>query len=286
MAKVSAVPLSDHSVGLGYRRSMYDEVKQELVTPNQLPFDFLEIAPENWMNAGPRLKAQLHELRQQVPVTSHGLSLSIGSPAPLDIPFLKRLKQFLDEFEIALYSEHLSYCSDEGHLYDLMPIPFTCEAVKYVSERINTVSDMLQRRIVLENVSFYAMPSDDMTELEFITQVLTEADCDLLLDVNNVYVNSINHGYDPKQFISQLPAERVRYMHIAGHYQQQPDLTIDTHGADVIQPVWQLLEHAYTCVGHHPTLLERDFNIPPLATLSAELSQIRQHQIQSHAIVS
>ena len=280
--KVSAVPLNSDSVGLGYRRSMY----QELIECDQLPFDFLEIAPENWMNTGPRLQHQLRALRERVPFTTHGLSLSIGSFAPLDHAFLKRLKTFLDEYNIDLYSEHLSYCSDDGHLYDLMPIPFTTDAVSHVSQRIRTVSDILERPLVLENVSFYAMPSHDMTELEFINAVLTEADCGLLLDVNNVYVNSINHGYDARQFIAGLPAERVRYMHIAGHYQQQPDLIIDTHGADVIDPVWKLLDNSYQQVGCHPTLLERDFNIPSLNTLSNELATIRKTQALQHAVLS
>ena len=275
------MPLNPNSVGLGYRRSMYEE----LISFEQLPVDFLEVAPENWMNAGPRLQKQLQSLRERVPFTTHGLSLSIGSFAPLDRDFLKQLKAFLDQYQIELYSEHLSYCSDDGHLYDLMPIPFTADAVKHVSERIRTVSDVLERPLVLENVSFYAMPSQDMTELEFITAVLSEADCDLLLDVNNVYVNSVNHGYNARQFITALPPERVRYMHIAGHYQQQPDLIIDTHGADVIDPVWQLLDLGYQLVGCQPTLLERDFNIPPLEQLTHELGIIRETQALQHAHV-
>ena len=276
------MPLNSDTVGLGYRRSMY----QELIQCDQFPFDFLEIAPENWMNSGPRLQHQLRALRERVPFTTHGLSLSIGGFAPLDLPFLRRLKAFLDDYDIELYSEHLSYCSDEGHLYDLMPIPFTADAIGHVSERIRTVSDVLERPLVLENVSFYAMPDGDMNELEFINAVLAEADCDLLLDVNNVYVNSINHCYDPVQFITGLPAERIRYMHIAGHYQQQADLIIDTHGADVIDPVWQLLKTSYQYAGCHPTLLERAFNIPSLDTLSNELATIRKTQATQHAIVS
>ncbi|RUO76293.1 hypothetical protein CWI81_08070 [Idiomarina seosinensis] len=254
---------------------------QELVENDQLSLDFLEVAPENWMNAGPRHQHQLRELTERFPFSTHGLSLSIGSPVPLDIEFVQRVKAFLDEHQIDTYTEHLSFCSDEGHLYDLLPIPFTEQAVDYVSERIRRVSDVLERRIALENVSFYAMPPGEMSELDFINSVLEKADCDLLLDVNNVYVNSVNHGYDPLHFINQLPSERIRYLHIAGHYQQDSDLIIDTHGADVIDPVWELLKATYSRHGQRPTLLERDFNIPSLATLDNELSKIRQLKSQA-----
>ncbi|WP_276567843.1 DUF692 domain-containing protein [Idiomarina seosinensis] len=272
-----AEQLDIRGVGLGYRRSMY----QELVENDQLSLDFLEVAPENWMNAGPRHQHQLRELTERFPFSTHGLSLSIGSPVPLDIEFVQRVKAFLDEHQIDTYTEHLSFCSDEGHLYDLLPIPFTEQAVDYVSERIRRVSDVLERRIALENVSFYAMPPGEMSELDFINSVLEKADCDLLLDVNNVYVNSVNHGYDPLHFINQLPSERIRYLHIAGHYQQDSDLIIDTHGADVIDPVWELLKATYSRHGQRPTLLERDFNIPSLATLDNELSKIRQLKSQA-----
>ncbi|MGM0526698.1 MAG: DUF692 domain-containing protein [Pseudomonadota bacterium] len=283
MAKENVVRVSvaeqpnPRGIGLGYRRSMF----QELVENDQLCLDFLEVAPENWMNAGPRHQYQLRELTERFPFSTHGLSLSIGSPAPLDIDFVRRIKAFLDEHQINTYTEHLSFCSDEGHLYDLLPIPFTEQAVDYVSERIRTVSDILERRIALENVSFYAMPPGDITELEFINSVLKKADCDLLLDVNNVYVNSVNHGYDPLTFINELPSERIRYLHIAGHYQKDSDLIIDTHGADVIDPVWDLLKATYSRHGQQPTLLERDFNIPSLATLDNELSKIRQLKSQA-----
>ena len=210
----------------------------------------------------------------------HGLSLSLGSPAPLDEAFVKRIKQFLDQHQVRLYSEHLSYCSDEGHLYDLMPIPFTDEAVKHVADRILRVQDILQRRLVIENVSYYAAPGRQIDEIEFINAILEKADCELLLDVNNVYVNSINHGYDAKAYIDAINSKRIAYMHIAGHYNEAEDLIIDTHGADVIDPVWQLLEHTYQQHGVIPTLLERDFNIPALSTLFEEVGHIRDIQSQ------
>lgn len=170
----------------------------------------------------------------------------------MDEAFLHRLKRFLKEHQIRYYSEHLSYCSDDGHLYDLLPIPFTEEAVHYVADRIRRVQDILEQRIAMENVSYYAAPGKKMEELDFIQAVLQEADCDLLLDVNNIYVNSINHRYDAETFLRQLPAERIRYIHVAGHYQEAEDLIVDTHGADVIDPVWQLLEKPIAILASFP----------------------------------
>jgi len=243
--------------------------------------NFLEVAPENWIGVGGRLGAEFREFTGQYPFIGHGLSLSIGSPAPLDETFLFRLKRFLNEHDFRCYSEHLSYCSDAGHLYDLMPIPFTEEAVHYVAARIRRVQEILERRIAMENISYYAAPGKELEEIDFINAVLTEADCDLLLDVNNIYVNSINHRYDAVEFLKKLPAERIVYFHMAGHYDEAKDLKIDTHGAPVIGPVWDLLETAYAHFGVVPTLLERDFNIPPLPELLTEISHIRALQSKS-----
>jgi uncharacterized protein (UPF0276 family) len=240
--------------------------------------DFFEIAPENWIGIGGRMGKDFRHFTERYPFVAHGLSLSIGSPAPLDETFIQRVKRLLDEHGIRFYSEHLSYCSDDGHLYDLMPIPFTEEAVHYVAGRIRRVQDILERRIAMENVSYYAAPGKEMEELDFLNAVLQEADCDLLLDVNNIYVNSINHRYDAESFLKSLPAERVAYFHIAGHYDEADDLKVDTHGAAVIDPVWSLLETAYRHFGVVPTLLERDFNIPPLPELLAEVSHIASLQ--------
>ena len=240
--------------------------------------DFFELAPENWIGIGGRMGRNLRYFTERYPFVAHGLSLSIGSPSPLDVPFIHRIKQLLDEHDIRCYSEHLSYCSDDGHLYDLMPIPFTEEAVHHVAGRIRHVQDILERRIAMENVSYYAAPGKEMEEIAFLNAVLEEADCDLLLDVNNIYVNSINHRYDAELFLKSLPADRVAYFHIAGHYDEADDLKIDTHGAAVIDPVWSLLQTAYQHFGVIPTLLERDFNIPPLPELLAEVSHIAQLQ--------
>lgn len=245
----------------------------------------MEVAPENWMGVGGKRGRLLREYLDRVPFVCHGLSLSIGGPSPLDETFLHRLRQFLDAHAIRCYSEHLSYCTDDGHLYDLMPIPFTEEAVHHVAARVRRVQDILERRIALENVSYYAAPGAELSEIEFIKAVLEEADCDLLLDVNNIYVNSVNHRYDALDFLRSLPGERIAYGHIAGHFNEAEDLIIDTHGADVIARVWKLLDQAYDAFGVFPTLLERDFNIPAADELLREVARIRslQEQHQDHA---
>ena len=161
-----------------------------------------------------------------------------------------------------------------------MPIPFTDDAVGYVAQRIRRVQDILGRQIGIENVSYYAAPAQRLTELDFINAVIEEADCGLLLDVNNIYVNSINHGYDAAAFLEALPGDRVLYVHVAGHYEEAEDLRVDTHGADVIDPVWDLLDRAYQRFGVMPTLLERDFNIPKLPELLQEVDRIKQAQLR------
>jgi len=238
--------------------------------------DFLECAPENWIGVGGPAGEALAELAARQPLTCHGLSLSLGSTAPLDTVLLEQVGRFLARHNVPLYSEHLSYCSDDGHLYDLLPIPFTEEAVRHTASRIARVQDLLGRRIAVENVSYYLAPEPAMDELAFTNAVLAEADCDLLLDVNNVYVNACNHGYDADAFIAGLPAARIVCLHVAGHLDDAPDLKIDTHGSAVIDPVWDLLARTYARIGARPTLLERDFNFPPYAELRGELQHIRQ----------
>ena len=262
------------SAGLGLRRALLDEL---LAAPADA-FDFLECAPDNWIGVGGRYGEALQTLSSRHALTCHGLSLSLGGVAPLDDTFLARTRRFLDQHGVALYSEHLSYCTDDGHLYDLMPIPFTEEAVRHVAAHIRQAQDALGRRIAVENVSYYAAPYQAMDEADFIIAVLSEADCDLLLDVNNIYVNAINHGYDARGFLARMPSARIASYHIAGHYDEADDLKVDTHGAPVKDDVWSLLSLAYATHGVRPTLLERDFNFPPLAELAAELQRIRHLQ--------
>ena len=261
--------------GLGLRRPLADKLMAD--PPEDV--DFMEIAPENWIHVGGALGKKLRFFTERYPFLIHGLSLSIGSPAPLDERLVRDIKAFMAEHKIRMYSEHLSYCGDDGQLYDLMPIPFTDDAVHYVAGRVQRVQDILEQRIALENVSYYAPSDSSMTEKDFLLAVLEEADCDLMLDINNIVVNSINHRYDASDFLRDMPAERIRYFHLAGHYVEDEDLRIDTHGNAVDDQAWQLLTDAYELFGPVPTLLERDFNFPPLEELLDDVRRIRQLQL-------
>lgn len=273
--KSSQYPVS--GAGLGLRRP----IANELMADPPADIDFMEIAPENWINVGGSLGKKLRFFTERYPFVIHGLSLSIGSPAPLDEQLVHDIKDFMNEHNALMYSEHLSYCGDDGHLYDLMPIPFTEDAVKYVAERVRRVQDILGQRMALENVSYYTPTDTTMNEADFINAVLQEADCDLMLDINNIVVNSINHRYNAHDFMLKMPADRIRYFHLAGHYVEAEDLRIDTHGAAVDDQAWQLLAAAYEHFGPVPTLLERDFNFPPIEDLLDELRRIRRLQVDA-----
>ncbi len=260
--------------GLGLRREMLPKLLPHL--PAEV--DFWEVAPENWIPLGGKFETQFRECVTQAPFSTHGLSLSIGSRDPLDITLIKQVKTFLDRYDISLYSEHLSYCSDGGRMYNLMPIPFTREAADHVAQPVKTVQEIIERPLVLGNVSYYLTPGQEMSELDFTLEVLQQSGCNMLLDVNNLYVNSVNHRYDPQLFLHSLPSDRIVYGHIAGHYDEADDLKVDTHGADVIEAVWSLLESAYDIHGVFPTLLERDFNIPAIAELLKEVRRIKSIQ--------
>ncbi|WP_285410616.1 DUF692 domain-containing protein [Pseudomonas sp. FR229a] len=274
-------PAREATVGLGLRRALLNTLRNAPAGD----FDFLEVAPENWIGIGGAHGDALQSLAERYPLSCHGLSLSLGGSAPLDESFLEQVRGFLDRYHVPFYSEHLSYCSDDGHLYDLLPLPFTEEAVHHVAARIRRAQDILGRRLAVENVSYYAAAHQDMDELTFTNAVLREADCDLLLDVNNVYVNSVNHRFDPTVFLAGVEPERVVAMHVAGHYDEADDLIIDTHGASVKPVVWSLLEQAYGLFGVKPTLLERDFNFPSYDELVAELNTIRRLQRDADALV-
>lgn len=278
---MNSKPYVVNGAGLGLRRSFLSEVVE---TPPAV--DFYEVAPENWITIGGKYGKQFRAMTERFDFVCHGLSLSLGSTDPLDEDFVLAVKQFMREHQIKFYSEHLSYCSKDGHLYDLMPIPFTSEAVTHVASRIKSVQDILEQRIAIENVSYYAAPGQEMAEADFFNAVVAEADCDVLLDLNNIYVNSINHGYDAEAFLRAIPANRISYAHIAGHYVEAEDFLVDTHGADIIDPVWKLLAKAYELYGVFPTLLERDFNIPAIAGLQQEVDTIKLIQAawqQQHA---
>ena len=263
--------------GLGLRRALLGP----LTSMDQGAVDFLEAAPENWIGVGGRYGKQFRAMAERYPIVLHGLSLNIGGPDPIDTDLVKAVRALMGDIDVPLYSEHLTYCAADGHLYDLLPIPFTEEAVHHVAERVRQVQDIIGQPIALENASYYAQPYTDLTEAEFINAVQRESGCDLVLDVNNVYVNAINHCYDPNAFLDALSLDRVRYIHIAGHDDEAPDLKVDTHGADVIDPVWALLAATYGRLGVVPTLLERDFNLPPLEKLLGEVAQVRSVQQQA-----
>jgi len=262
--------------GLGLRRPLLDQL---MANPPDV-IDFMEVAPENWIHVGGKLGKKFRWFTERYPFVIHGLSLSIGAPSPLNEQLVRDIRDFMAIHDIRLYSEHLSYCGDDGQLYDLMPIPFTEEAVRYVAERVRRVQDILGQRMALENVSYYAPLDSSMSEREFLLAVLDEADCDLMLDINNIVVNSINHRYDADEFLRAMPAERIRYFHLAGHYVEDEDLRIDTHGTPVDEQAWQLLGEAYKLFGPVPTLLERDFNFPPLEELLDEVRTIRKLQLE------
>ena len=270
-------PLS--GAGLGFRRELIEPLKHSV--PNVI--DFFEVAPENWAGLGGRSAKDLRHFTERYPFVCHGLSLSLGGPAPLDTQLLHKTKAFMKAHGMQLFTEHLSWCSDESHLYDLLPIPCTQEAVMWTAKRIAQAQDILEMRIGIENASTYiAPPGAEMSEAEFVAAVVKEADCLLHLDVNNIYVNSQNFGFDALEYLSTLPLERTCYVHVAGHYVEPDGLLIDTHGAEVIDPVWHLLQAAYERIdGDVPTCLERDFNLPSLRDLADEVRHIARTQAQA-----
>ena len=288
--------------GLGYRRDLADNF---LNLSSNNAIQFMEVAPENWVKMGGAARYKFDQAAERYPLAVHGLSLSLGGQAPLDRELLKNTKALMTQYNSTFFSEHLSYCECEGHLYDLLPMPFTEEAVKHVAQRIRYVQDFLGLQISLENTSYYLhSPTSTMNEVEFLNAIAQEADCGIHLDVNNIYVNGVNHGLlDPYVFLEQVNVKRVNYIHIAGHdeehsaaqvvedlegesfnkikgaYRHLPELLIDTHGEAVKGTVWDLLEYAYQRLPViPPTLLERDFNFPPFAELYAEVEHIAQLQ--------
>ena len=288
--------------GLGYRRDLADDF---LNLSSNNAIQFMEVAPENWVKMGGAARYKFDQAAERYPLAVHGLSLSLGGQAPLDRELLKNTKALMTQYNSTFFSEHLSYCECEGHLYDLLPMPFTEEAVKHVAQRIRYVQDFLGLQSSLENTSYYLhSPTSTMNEVEFLNAIAQEADCGIHLDVNNIYVNGVNHGLlDPYVFLDQVDVKRVNYIHIAGHdeehsaaqvvedlegesfnkikgaYRHLPELLIDTHGEAVKGTVWDLLEYAYQRLPViPPTLLERDFNFPPFAELYSEVEHIAQLQ--------
>lgn len=258
--------------GLGLRPNHYEDILTE-----RPPVDFLEALTENYLVPGGKAMHYLDRIRAAYPMVLHGVSLSIGSTEPIDRSYLKALGALTRRVEPAWVSDHLCWTGTDGiNLHDLMPMPYTREALRHLAPRTREVQDFLGQRILLENVSSYvAYESSEMREWEFLAELSGETDCLLLLDVNNVYVNSVNHHFDPREFIRGIPAERVAQIHLAGH-ERQETFIIDTHDAPIVDAVWGL--YRYTCerLGAVSTLIERDANIPPLHELVAELDVARE----------
>ncbi len=272
-------------VGIGFRR----DFAEELIEGSVIKPDFVELAPENWVGLGGNWKKMLNRVAEKYPIFTHGLSLSIGSPDELDWDFLKQIKNFLQEYNVKIYSEHLSYSKcNNAHLYDLLPIPFRHDAVNHIVNRIDSIQGFLGRELVLEIVSYYSPVAAEMDELAFINSIVAKSGCKLLLDVNNVYVNSFNHKYDAKAFISGLPLSEVAYIHMAGHEQVSEDLIIDTHGEAIVEPVFDLFDYTMNLVDNVPVLLERDFNIPEMEELQTELERLKficaSKAVRTHAL--
>ena len=263
--------LAQAGFGLGLRTAHYEEIAAGLP-----PVDWFEILTENYLVAGGRPIGWLDRIRADYPLVMHGVSLSIGSTDPLDFDYLRAVKTLAQRIEPRWISDHLCWTGVAGrNLHDLLPLPYTEQALRHVVERVQAVQEFLGQRILLENVSSYvSFKSDELTEWEFLAQVAQRADCLILLDVNNIYVSARNHGFDAQAYLDAIPAQRVRQIHLAGH-SDCGDYIIDTHDAPVIDPVWALYGRAIERLGPVATMIERDDKIPPLAELLTELDRAR-----------
>ncbi len=262
--------------GLGLRTDHYHAILDTKPT-----VDWFEVLSENYMVPGGKPLNFLDRICAEYPVVMHGVSLSIGSTNSMDKTYLKELKKLADRVQPAWISDHLCWTGVHGkNVHDLLPLPYTEETVKHVVGRVKVVQDYLGRQLLLENVSSYASYIDSsMTEWEFITEISNQADCLLLLDINNIYVSSFNHQFDPKDFIDGVPAKRVQQMHLAGHH-NHGDYIIDTHDAPIIDPVWELYAYATARLGAVSTMIERDDQIPELHVLVEELQRARDISIR------
>lgn len=260
-------------IGLGLRRENSAALLKTL--PQEL--DCLELAPENYFHTGGRLYREFRALAEHYPMVFHGISLSIGSLKPLNRQYLQDVKEFIAEFKPQWFSDHLCYSSVMGaQFHDLLPLPFTEEAIRHVVPRIQEAQDFLGMPLAIENVSCYALPGEpEMKEWEFVREVVERADCALLLDVNNIYVNSVNFGFDPKEYVAHMPLERVLHIHVAGH-RKVDDFLLDTHGAPVVDPVWDILGQVASRVELPAVIIERDNNLPPLSEQIDEVRMARR----------
>lgn len=268
--------------GLGLRPQHFPDILGPTGAEATAGVDWFEIISENFIAVGGMPRRNLMAVRERRPMAMHGVSLSIGAPDPLDDDYLAGLKDLVDLIEPAVVSDHLCWTGAHGvNLHDLLPLPLTEETLDHVVARVGRVQDVLGRRIALENASTYVtFTADTMDEWEFLAALTQRADCDLLLDVNNIYVSAFNHGFDPADYLAAIPKDRVCQIHLAGH-EHNGDHIVDTHDAPVADPVWDLYRDAVARVGAVPTMIERDANIPPLADLVEELGQARRLAAQA-----
>lgn len=269
-----------HGVGIGLRQAIAEPLLTSAPAPE---IRFVELHPENYVERGGRFRSMLERAQARWPVLTHGLTLGVGAVEPFEPQYVQTLKRFLAEIDAPWHSEHLCFSSPDGvMLHDLLPLPFRREAVDVAVARIRELRDAIERPVAIENISYYAHPGQaEMSEADFLLEVLERADCKLLLDVNNVFVNCTNHRADPLRFLAQMPMERVVQLHVAGHSQRDNGLIIDTHGEPVLEPVYALLEHTLRLTGPIPVLLERDQNFPSFDQLYGELRRI--HAIYERA---
>jgi uncharacterized protein (UPF0276 family) len=258
--------------GLGLRKEHY-----EAVLNDDPPVDWFEIISENYMVDGGKPLHYLDRIRSRYPLAMHGVSLSIGSTDTLDLDYLDRLKALIERVQPAWFSDHLCWTGVQGvNLHDLMPLPYTEEALAHVVERVQRVQEHIGRQMLLENVSSYLSYSDSqLSEWDFLREVAERADCLILLDINNIYVSAFNHDFDPYAYLEAMPAERIRQIHLAGH-SREDDLIIDTHDHPIADPVFELYAAAVQRFGRVTTMIERDDRIPPLSDLLDELAQVRR----------
>lgn len=271
---------SINGAGLGLRQPFIEEFAD--VTPPGV--DFVEITADHYFRHGGLQTRMLCGVLEQVPAVCHALNSNLGGSTPLDERYLIDIRRLLDRYRIDMFSDHLCFSGDPDWMHNLMPIPFTDEAVRHTADRIRRAQEILERNIAIENIFYLATPGRQMLEWEFVAAVLREADCMLVLDVNNLYVNSINMGYDAEDFLEALPGERIAYAHVAGHLRVVDPgegggvMYLDSHAHPVSDPVLRLLESAYRRFGVLPTVLERDLDIPSVSELLAELATVREIQ--------
>jgi hypothetical protein len=258
--------------GLGVRPTHYEA----LLAEQHGAVDWLEALTENYLGLGGQPLRYLERLREHYPLVLHGVSLSIGSSDALNVEYLREVRALADRFDVSWISDHLCWTGVDGiNVHDLLPVPFTREALEHIAQRIDQAQSILGRRLLIENVSSYlTFGNNELTEYEFLGELAQRADCLLLLDVNNVYVSSANHHFDPLAYLDALPAQRIQQIHLAGHSRSGPYL-IDTHDAPVPEPVWNLYGETIRRFGSIATMIERDDNIPPLDELLAELARAK-----------